>query len=452
MNNKHRKLSLIEVLGLSVAMLAPTGAMSFNTAGAVTMAGIHAPIAFLLGGIAVLFTGISFVELGRRIPGDGSAYAYNRKALGEKTGFLSGWLLVLTYITFVWSAAPIVGNFAKVFLSHFGLNVPVWLLILLVLLVGGALSHMGIEFSTRFALGLEIIAVGALVILAIAIWAAGGRNGITAAPITPTHVTMTQLGTGMIFAFLSFAGFEGAATIAPRGRDPKKAITVSILGSVIFAALFYFLISYTEIIGYGTNHISAMANSAAPVNFLAEHYVGNWMAILMDFAAFTSYFACYFGALNAGAFMLEALAQKDGYLPKWLGVLKGEKKTPTHALDTVTVLSIIAYVICGMMMGVTAPNLYNYWGTVGMIPLLLVYALVNVGAISFFRHDEHHSWFKHLIAPILGIIVLIFPIYSNLWPIPAFPANIFPYVTVVWLIIGFFIPKRHSDNEIDELN
>ena len=59
------------------------------------------PIAFLLGGIGVLFVAISFVELGKRIPGDGSAYAYNAKALGEKAGFISGWLLVLTYVTFV---------------------------------------------------------------------------------------------------------------------------------------------------------------------------------------------------------------------------------------------------------------------------------------------------------------------------------------------------------------
>ncbi len=73
------------------------------------------PIAFLLGGIGVLFVAISFVELGKRIPGDGSAYAYNAKALGEKAGFISGWLLVLTYVTFVFSSGAIVGNFANVF-------------------------------------------------------------------------------------------------------------------------------------------------------------------------------------------------------------------------------------------------------------------------------------------------------------------------------------------------
>ena len=107
---KRKKLTLLEVFGLSIAMVAPTGAMSFNTASAAANAGINMPIAFLLGGIGVLFVAISFVELGKRIPGDGSAYAYNAKALGEKAGFISGWLLVLTYVTFVFSSGAIVGN------------------------------------------------------------------------------------------------------------------------------------------------------------------------------------------------------------------------------------------------------------------------------------------------------------------------------------------------------
>ncbi|EPC83532.1 hypothetical protein Lpp37_04053, partial [Lacticaseibacillus paracasei subsp. paracasei Lpp37] len=52
---KRKKLSLLEVFGLSIAMVAPTGAMSFNTASAAANAGINMPIAFLLGGIGVLF-------------------------------------------------------------------------------------------------------------------------------------------------------------------------------------------------------------------------------------------------------------------------------------------------------------------------------------------------------------------------------------------------------------
>lgn len=439
---KNKKLTQLEVLGLSVAMLAPTGAMAFNTAGAVANAGMVAPIGFLLAGLGILFVGISFVSLGSHISDEGSAYAYNSKALGEKAGFISGWLLVLTYVTFAFSSSAVVGNFIDVFLKNFDISLPVPLYAILVLLVGGALSHKGIEFSTRFALVLELVAIGALIILTAAILLHGGDAGINAKPVNPSNGSWSGIGAGMIFAMMSFAGFEGSATIAPRATQPHKAIKVAILGSVIFAALFYFIVSYTEIIGFGTSHIGLMKNSSAPLNYLATRYVGKWMAIFIDFASVSSYFACYFGALNAGAFMLEALS-KNGYLFPWLGQLKGEKETPTHALDLITVLALIFYAIIGIGFKVSAGDYYNYLGTIGVIALLLVYVLVSAGAIAYSRkHSDKHSFFKHTLAPLIGILVMIFPIYSNLWPIPAWPMNTFPYIVFVWLILGFFVPQK----------
>ena len=436
------KLNLLEVLGLSVAMLAPTGAMAFNTAGAVQNAGVVAPIGFLLAGLGILCVGSSFIELGREIPGEGSAYAYNRVALGEKMGFISGWLLVFVYVTFAYSSSAVVGNFLNVFLSQFGIHFPITWYVVLVLLVGGALSHMGIEFSTRFALALEFIAVGALIVLTAIILVKGGDAGLSSKPINPSNGSITGIGMGMVFAMMSFAGFEGSATIAPRARDPRRAIRTAILGAVIFAAIFYFIVSYTEIIGFGTSHISKMQNSSAPLNYLATRYIGSWMAIFIDFASVSSYFACYFGALNAGAFVLEALSN-NGYLVPWLGELKGKKATPTHALDLITVTALIFWAIFGFGKKISAGDYYNYVGSIGVIALLLVYVLVCVGAIVYFsKRKSKRSLFRHVIAPALGILVMLYPIYSNIWPIPAWPANLFPYFVLAWLIIGIFIPKK----------
>ena len=438
---ENRDLTGIQILGLSVAMLAPSGAMAFNTAGAVQNAGMTAPLSFLLAGIGILFVGFSFVQLGRVIPGEGSAYAYNSKALGERMGFISEWLLILTYVTFAFSSSAIVGNFLNVFLEHFGIRLPVPLYVIGVLLVGGFLSHFGIEFSTRLALILEAFAVGALSVLTVIILLKGGMHGLSGKPFNPKNGSMSGIGSGMIFAMMSFAGFEGAATITHRAKNYKKAITVAIIGSVVFGMFFYFIVSYTEIMGYGLNNIAAMKNSAAPLNFLATHYVGKAMAIFIDFASVTSYFACYFGALNSGAFMLKAIADR-GYLGSWIAKTSGKKNTPTHALDTITVLALIFWAVIGIGMKVNAGDYYNYLGTIGTIALLLVYVLVNVGVIFYFKRDNKKKIMRHLIAPIIGILVMIFPIYSNLWPIPSWPMNIFPYIVLVWLVLGFFMKRK----------
>jgi amino acid transporter len=53
-----RSLGLLEAVGLSVSILAPTLAMSFNTIFAVQAAGAAAPLAFLIGTVAMLLVGI----------------------------------------------------------------------------------------------------------------------------------------------------------------------------------------------------------------------------------------------------------------------------------------------------------------------------------------------------------------------------------------------------------
>ena len=93
-------------------------------------------------------------------------------------------------------------------------------------------------------------------------------------------------------------------------------------------------------------------------------------------------------------------------------------------------------------MKVNAGDYYNYLGTIGTIALLLVYVLVNVGVIFYFKRNNKKKIVRHLIAPIIGILVMIFPIYSNLWPIPSWPMNIFPYIVLAWLILGFFMKRK----------
>lgn len=58
------KLSLIEVFGLSIAVVAPTGAMAFNTSGTAEAAGTAVPLAFLLGGNRGAFCWYFFCRIG----------------------------------------------------------------------------------------------------------------------------------------------------------------------------------------------------------------------------------------------------------------------------------------------------------------------------------------------------------------------------------------------------
>lgn len=90
-------LSIIEVLALSVSIVAPTMATAFNTALTAGVAGAGVPRSFLIGTIAMLLVGVFFFEFSKRIPHSGSVYAYNARGLGPKTGFVSGWALTASF-------------------------------------------------------------------------------------------------------------------------------------------------------------------------------------------------------------------------------------------------------------------------------------------------------------------------------------------------------------------
>src|SRR5581483_9823380 len=66
------------------------------------------------------------------------------------------------------------------------------------------------------------------------------------------------------------------------------------------------------------------------------------------------------------------------------------------------------------------------------------YILTNIGAIRFF-FVVRHLWTWQLVIPVAAILILGYTLYSNVYPLPAPPANTFPYVALGWLLIGLLI-------------
>ncbi|WP_100486874.1 APC family permease [Sporolactobacillus pectinivorans] len=435
---KKGYLSMIEVLALSVSIVAPTMAMAFNTAPTAGVAGTAVPLSFLLGTIAMILVGVSFVEFSKRIPHSGSVYAYNTKGFGPKTGFVSGWSLAATYFCYSAGCAALFGNFANVFLLHFGIHVPEWILVMVGIFLVWFFSYRDIRLSTRAALMLECISIVVVLILCFIVVGKGGSSGNNLTPFTTGTAGISGIGAGMIFAILSFAGFEGASTLAEEAKNPKRAIPVAILGTVIMAGIFYVFVSYAQVIGFGVDHIAKLSGSNAPLDVLASRYVNSVMGTFIDFAAMISAFACSLGSANAGSRILFALG-RDKTIPEFLSYVHPKHGTPVNAVNTISLFTLVLYLVIGLSAG--ASNFYAYFGTIGTFTLLFAYIMVNLAAIRYFRRnkDENYSVIRHLVIPILGFLSLLWPIYGNVYPVPSFPFNIFPYIAAAWIILGIVI-------------
>jgi len=254
----------------------------------------------------------------------------------------------------------------------------------------------------------------------------------------PSGVSFSAIATASVFGFLSFAGFEGAASLGEETDNPRREIPRAIRGAVIGCGIFYILCILVQTWGFGADAAGAKAfsTSAAPLGELAQTYVGSGMADAINFGATISAFASGLAATVAGARILYALSRHTP-LERVFGRTTTRTGAPAGALAVVLVVGIGA--IAGQRIaGVSAVNAFFYPGTIGVLSLLVAYIVTNVGAIRHLFISARRAPLWEIIFPLLGIAFLIYTLYKNVQGV-AFPYSRFPLVVGIWLVIGLAI-------------
>ncbi len=429
----RRNLGLIEAVGLSLSIIAPTMAMAFNVTLAVGAAGAAAPLAFAIGTVALAIVGLSFVAFAQRVAHAGSAYAYITRQFGARAGFVTGWALLLTYLVYGSGTAVLVGNFIDAALENGKIEIPslwVWVGIAAVL-IAILFAYRNMRLAARLMLALEAVSVLAIIVLGVTVLAAvGAKGGLSAAPLMPdAHFGWSGIGYAMVFAVLSFAGFEGAATLGEETGDPHRAVPIAVFGTVILAGIFYIFASYVQVMGFGLGNMKALAADSAPLNTLALKFGSRGFATLLDLAAAISAFSCVLGCLSAAARMLFALS-RAGLVPV-LGVAHPEHGTPGAAVLSLGILMIAGVALWAPFVG--AGNYYGDMGTIGTLSLILVYMAVTGAEAVEARLTQRSLGVAFGVA---GTIILLWPLYNSVYPVPSYPGNLWPYVVIVYLAVG----------------
>jgi len=430
-------LSYVEAMAISVAIMAPTAAMALNGSLAASIAGTAVPLTFLLAMVTIGLVAFAFIQFNRHFSSSGSVYAFTTVSLGPKAGFLSGWALLLTYFAFTGASAAEIGAFMQSFLAYLGIQVGWFPISVVGALLIWLLAFMDVRLSARVMLVLEGISILLILILTVFILGKGGAtHHLTATPFTFGGNKVSSIGLAAVFAFLSFAGFEGASSLGEETQNPKKAIPIAIAAAVFLTGLFYVLVSYTQSVGFGLDKagVSAFAGSSAPLGDLAKKYLSSGFAAAIMFGAALSAFSSGLGTATTGSRLLYSMG-RDGFIHPKLGKIHSKYRSPYVALAVVMILGLLEMV---SLAGQSGTNVFGYLGTIGVLALLLAYLATNVGGIRYFV--KHRIWRGTVvIVPLLAIILLGYTLYSNIFPIPSAPYNYFPYVVLGWIVIGVVI-------------
>jgi amino acid transporter len=433
------RLSLPEAIGLSLSIICPSVTAAFNITLVVQAAGQAAPLAFAIGTVAMALIALSFMAFTHRVAHAGSAYAYIAHTFGNRLGFVAGCALLLTYLGFATGLGGLVGSFIGAALKGFGVDIGPWWIV-----IGGAsmvlawwLAYRDMRLAGRLMLGLEAVVVAGIIGLCTAILIQV-HPGIeqSAATFHPSadFNGWAGLGFGMVFSILSFAGFEGAATLGEETLNPRRNIPIALLVTVLGSGVFFVFVAYCEVIGFGPHGMKELGNSEAPLNDLALRYASPQLAILLDLAAAASCFSSVLGSLAAAGRVLFAMG-RGGLSPTLAGV-HAVHGTPAPALTLAAVLVILIFLLWAPFVG--AGNFYSYASTIGVLALILVY--IGVGGAEMVEAWRERRWLWSA-ACVLGPILLFWVLYRNVYPVPEFPNNLWPYVVMGWVIVSWAVTR-----------
>ena len=120
-----------------------------------------------------------------------------------------------------------------------------------------------------------------------------------------------------------------------------------------------------------------------------------------------------------------------------LGDTSRRTGAPVNSLAVVMLFALVVGVALRIN-DTSSVNAFFYMGTIGVLSMLVAYIVTNLGAMRFLHLGRREALWR-VIIPILAIAALVYTLYKNLWPRPAHPYNLFPYIVAGWLAFGIAI-------------
>jgi len=425
-------LGLVEVVGQSLAAIAPTLTPALNISVVAGLAGVGCWLAYFIGTLGVVIVAASVGILAARHPEAGAYFVYIGRTFGPFAGALAGWAMISAYLFTAVAVGLSFSIFLGNFLGAFGVQLGTVPMIAVLLVFCAAVTYgayRDVRLSSRAGLVLESVSIAIIVLISVLFVRARG------AVIDPVQLNFSSFKYGAVFSALpfvifSFVGFESAATLAKESANPRKNIPLAVIGCGAFAGLFFTLMAYFMVFGMGDDTVT-MGKSAAPFGDVAARAGLGWASAIVYLAAMISVFACSLASVNAASRLLFSMG-KYRFLHRSMGLVHDVYRTPHRAIlccGGLVTLASVALLPAGFL------DAFGYAGTFASFGFVTVYLMLCIVAPLDLRKTGEMK-FRHVLIGVLGTALMSFVVIGSVYPVPAYPYDILPYVFFAYLIVG----------------
>ncbi|MCE9648327.1 MAG: amino acid permease [Parvibaculum sp.] len=363
------------------------------------LAGMAAPLSFLLAALVAAPTAFSFAELSARMPTSAGEAIFVLEAFhNPHLSRLVGLAVVLTGVV----SSATVTNGAAGYIEQI-LSIPVWLTKLTFVGALGLVAAWGVVQSVALTVLLTVAEVGGLlVIVGAGLVDLGGLPPL--APIlSPSAISLSAVGifSGTFVAFFAFIGFEDMVNMAEEVREPRRTIPRAIALTLAVTTLLYLIVVTVAVSVVPPADLSA---SEAPLALVFERATGESAAIFAGVAVLATINTVLVQIVMAARVLYGMVAV--GTMPAVLGRI--DPRTQTPVIATLVTVAIILMLSLFLPLGTLA--------RATTFAALSIFTLVNVALIRIkFRDGSETAHFKvPLWVPIAGALlsaaVLLFQI------------------------------------------
>jgi amino acid transporter len=402
-------LSTTKIVFLVVAAAAPLAAM----VGTVPLAfaigdGAGVPAMFVFAGATLLCFSVGYAAMSRRIVHTGGFYTYLASGLGKPVAVAGGAIAIVSYNAVAIGLAGAFGYFAQLVLQVLGVAVPWEVCSAVAVLAVGVLGYRQIDLSARVLSLLMVAEIGVLLILDVAIIAHKGAAALPAASFHPATVLSGGVGVALMFAFISFIGFESAALYGEETRNPRRSIPLATYASVSLIAVFYAFTSWAAVGAVGPDQVQQVARDQLGNLFftLSDRNMGPAVTAVMQILLVTSIFAAML-ALHSAANRYLYVFGREGVLPSGVGAVHHRHRSPHRASlvqSALTVAALTVFAVAGLH---PYTNLATSMLGLGTLGIIVLQAAAALSVVAFFRRRSDRHWWRTLLAPLLGAVGLI---------------------------------------------
>ncbi|AFL90003.1 amino acid transporter [Terriglobus roseus DSM 18391] len=424
---RQNALSPVEVFAQSVAAIAPSTIPVFAVPMVAGLAGNGAWLVYIVAMAAMMLVGLCISVFARDSSSPGSLYVYVRGNLPPAFAAVVAWGLLFAYIS---TASSIMGAIIS---SLVGWHVQVIPLLLpsLIVVIAFAIAYREVKVSAQIMLWVEAASLSLiLIVIMITLWKRG--FAIDPAQLHLRGVTFSSARLGVMLAIFGFVGFESAAALGSKAKDPLRTIPQAILGSALVAGVFFILCCYAETAGFHSAGRS-LGEASAPLRFLASEGGVPLFGVFIDVGVLVALFSGVIACIIASARVLLVMAH-DGLLPVWLTKTHARNETPVAAA-MIAVLAMDAPVTALTLRGVTGAEVYGLLGTVAVFGFLTAYGVV-AAAMPFHLYQRGRLGAGRIALSLGATLIIFLAVLLSIYPIPPAPYRYLPLIYVSYLIVG----------------